>query len=103
MINTIIIAMASQTTANYIITSTIALPAIIAMNDILPEAVPVLAAHMFVFYFGIVADITRPVALAAFAATALSGGAPLRTGFNASKLASAAIIIPYVFASEPAY
>src|SRR5699024_12220216 len=79
-----------------------ALPAIIAMNDILPEAVPVLAAHMFVFYFGIVADITPPVALAAFAATGISGGAPIRTGFNASKLAIAAFIMPYMFVLEPA-
>src|SRR5690625_5132942 len=102
MITSIIIGMGSPTTANYIITSTIALPAIIAMNDILPEAVPVLAAHMFVFYFGIVADITPPVALAAFAATGVSGGAPIRTGFNASKLAIAAFIIPYMFVLEPA-
>src|SRR5690625_463872 len=102
MITSIIIGMGSPTTANYIITSTIALPAIIAMNDILPEAVPVLAAHMFVFYFGIVADITPPVALAAFAATGISGGAPIRTGFNASKLAIAAFIIPYMFVLEPA-
>src|SRR5690625_2297451 len=102
MITSLIIGMGSPTTANYIITSTIALPAIIAMNDILPEPVPVLAAHMFVFYFGIVADITPPVALAAFAATGISGGAPIRTGFNASKLAIAAFIIPYMFVSEPA-
>ena len=102
MITSIIIGMGSPTTANYIITSTIALPAIIAMNDILPVAIPVLAAHMFVFYFGIVADITPPVALAAFAATGISGGAPIRTGFNASKLAIAAFIIPYMFVLEPA-
>lgn len=102
MITSIIIGMGSPTTANYIITSTIALPAIIAMNDVLPVAVPVLAAHMFVFYFGIVADITPPVALAAFAATGISGGAPIRTGFNASKLAIAAFIIPYMFVLEPA-
>ena len=102
MITSIIIGMGSPTTANYIITSTIALPAIIAMNDLLPVAIPVLAAHMFVFYFGIVADITPPVALAAFAATGISGGAPIRTGFNASKLAIAAFIIPYMFVLEPA-
>src|SRR5690625_250366 len=58
MIASIIIGMGSPTTANYIITSTIALPAILALNDQLEVAVPVLAAHMFVFYFGIVADIT---------------------------------------------
>src|SRR5699024_2645876 len=60
-------------------------------------AIPVLAGQMFVFYFGIVADITPPVALAAFAATGISGGAPIRTGVNASKLAIAAFIIPYMF------
>src|SRR5699024_8968606 len=65
MITSIIIGMGSPTTANYVITSTIALPAIIALNDTLPVAIPVLAGHMFVFYFGIVADITPPVALAA--------------------------------------
>src|SRR5699024_12841108 len=61
MITSIIIGMGSPTTANYVITSTIALPAIIALNDTLPVAIPVLAGHMFVFYFGIVADITPPV------------------------------------------
>src|SRR5699024_2419337 len=81
---------------------TIAFHAIIAMNDIFPEAVPVLAAHKLVFYFGIVADITPPVALAAFAATGLYRRAPLRTGFSATKLAIAAFIIPYMFVLDPA-
>lgn len=102
MITSLIIGMGSPTTANYIITSTIALPAILALNDLLPVAIPVLAGHMFVFYFGIVADITPPVALAAFAATGISGGDPIRTGVNASKLAIAAFIIPYMFVLEPA-
>lgn len=101
MIASIILGMGSPTTANYIITSTIALPAILALNDQLDVAVPVLAAHMFVFYFGIVADITPPVALAAFAATGISGGEPMRTGANAVKLAIAAFIIPYMFVLQP--
>jgi len=101
MITSIILGMGSPTTANYIITSTIALPAILALNDQLEVAIPVLAGHMFVFYFGIVADITPPVALAAFAATGISGGEPIRTGFNASKLAIAAFIIPYMFVLNP--
>ncbi|GIO26736.1 TRAP transporter permease [Ornithinibacillus bavariensis] len=101
MITSIIIGMGSPTTANYIITSTIALPAILALNDQLDFAIPVLAAHMFVFYFGIVADITPPVALAAFAASGISGGEPIRTGINASKLAIAAFIIPYMFVLNP--
>src|SRR5690606_18818283 len=85
------------------ITSTIALPAILALNDQLPVdmVIPVLAAHMFVFYYGIVADITPPVALAAFAATGISGGEPIRTAFNATKLAIAAYIIPFMFVLNP--
>ncbi|MFD1169627.1 TRAP transporter permease [Oceanobacillus caeni] len=101
MITSIILGMGSPTTANYIITSTIALPAIIALNDQLPVMIPILAAHMFVFFFGIVADITPPVALAAFAATGISGGEPIRTALNASKLAIAAYIIPFMFVLNP--
>src|SRR5699024_9489366 len=101
MITSLIIGMGSPTTANYIITSTIALPAIIALNQTLPVEIPILAAHMFVFYFGIVADITPPVALAAFASTGISGGQPIRSGVNASKLAIAAFIIPYMFILQP--
>lgn len=101
MITSLILGMGSPTTANYIITSTIALPAIIALNDTLPVAIPILAGHMFVFYFGIVADITPPVALAAFAATGISHGSPIKTGVNASKLAIAAFIIPYMFVLQP--
>ena len=95
MITSIVLGMGVPTTANYVITSTIAAPALVQMG------VPVLAAHMFVFYFGIVADVTPPVALAAFAGSAISGGDPLRTGVNASKLAIAAFIVPYVFVLAP--
>lgn len=95
MITSIILGMGVPTTANYVITSTIAAPALIQMG------IPVLAAHMFVFYFGIIADVTPPVALAAFAGAAISGGDPLRTGINASKLAIAAFIIPYIFVLSP--
>jgi TRAP transporter 4TM/12TM fusion protein len=102
MITSIIIGMGSPTTANYIITSTIALPVIMTLEAQFNMGIPVLAAHMFVFYFGIVADITPPVALAAFAATGISGGEPIRTGFNASRLAIAAFIIPYMFMFNPA-
>ena len=101
MITSIIIGMGSPTTANYIITSTIALPAILALNSQFGFGLPELAAHMFVFYFGIVADITPPVALAAFAATGISGGEPIRTGANATRLAVAAFIIPYMFVFNP--
>lgn len=95
MITAIVLGMGVPTTANYVITSTIAAPAIIQMG------VPVLAAHMFVFYFGIIADVTPPVALAAFAGAGIAGGNALRTGINASKLAIAAFIIPYMFVLSP--
>ena len=95
MITSLILGMGVPTTANYVITSTIAAPALLQMG------VPVLAAHMFVFYFGIIADVTPPVALAAYAASGISGGKPLMTGVNASKLAIAAFIIPYIFVLSP--
>jgi TRAP transporter 4TM/12TM fusion protein len=95
MIAAVILGMGSPTTANYVITSTIAAPAIILLG------VPDLPAHLFVFYFGIIADITPPVALAAFAASAISGGEPFKTGVNSSRLAISAFIIPYMFVLSP--
>lgn len=95
MIASLILGMGSPTTANYVITSTIAAPAIILLG------VPDLSAHLFVFYFGIIADITPPVALAAFAAAAVSGGEPFRTGVESTKLAISAFIIPYMFVLSP--
>lgn len=95
MIASLILGMGSPTTANYVITSTIAAPAVILMG------VPELSAHLFVFYFGIIADITPPVALAAFAAAGVSGGEPIRTGVISAKLAIAAFIIPYMFVFSP--
>lgn len=105
MVASIILGMGSPTTANYIITSTMAAPAIILLltdsgaNEITTSIL--LSAHMFAFYFGIVADITPPVALAAFAACGISRGRPIRTGFEASKLAIAAFLIPYIFVLSP--
>ena len=95
MITSIILGMGVPTTANYVITSTIAAPALEQMG------VPILAAHLFVFYFGIIADVTPPVALAAYAGSAVSGGNALKTGINASKLAIAAFLIPYIFVFSP--
>lgn len=95
MITSLVLGMGVPTTANYVITSTIAAPALLQLG------VPTMAAHMFVFYFGIIADVTPPVALAAYAASGISGGKPLMTGVNASKLAIAAFIIPYVFVMSP--
>ena len=97
MIACIILGMGVPTTANYVIMATITAPIILTL---IPET-PVLAAHMFVFYFGIVADITPPVALAAYAGAAISGGKPIRTGVIATRLAIAAFIIPYMFVLNP--
>ncbi|AOV08428.1 TRAP transporter permease [Sporosarcina ureilytica] len=108
MFASLVLGMGSPTTANYVITSTIAAPAIITLLMIGSEpgaAIPIvvaLSAHLFVFFFGIVADITPPVALAAFAASGISGGDPIKTGVTSSKLAIAAFIIPYMFVFNPA-
>ena len=107
MIASLILGMGAPTTANYVITSTIAAPAIITLlapntaQDMIPIVV-LLSAHFFVFYFGIIADITPPVALAAFSAAAISGGDPIKTGVYSSKLAIAAFIIPYIIVFSPA-
>jgi len=96
MIASIVLGMGVPTTANYVIMATITAPVVLKLGiDLLP-------AHMFVFYFGIVADITPPVALAAYAGSAIARSNPLKTGVQATKLAIAAFIIPYVFALNPA-
>lgn len=107
MIASLILGMGAPTTANYVITSTIAAPAIITLlsPNTPPEMIPlvvILSAHFFVFYFGIIADITPPVALAAFSAAGISGGDPIRTGIYSAKLAIAAFIIPYIIVFSPA-
>ena len=107
MIASLVLGMGAPTTANYVITSTIAAPAIITLlaPDVSQALVPItvlLSAHFFVFYFGIIADITPPVALAAFAASGISGGDPIKTGVNSAKLAIAAFIIPYMIVYSPA-
>ena len=95
MLTSIILGMGVPTTANYVITSTIAAPALLRMG------VPIMAAHMFVFYFGIIADVTPPVALAAYAGSGIAKGDPMKTAFNASKLAIAAFLVPYMFVISP--
>lgn len=97
MVTCIVLGMGVPTTANYIIMATTCAPILITGMHIEP-----IAAHMFVFYFGIVADITPPVALAAYAGSAIAKSNPMRTAFNASKLAIAAFIVPYIFALNPA-
>ena len=96
MLCCIILGMGVPTTANYVIMASITAPILVNMG------IPTLASHMFVFYFGIVADITPPVALAAYAGSAIAGSNPLKTGVNATRLAIAAFIIPYIFAYNPA-
>jgi len=95
MICCIILGMGVPTTANYCIMAATTAPILIRMG------VPTLAAHFFVFYFGIVADITPPVALAAYAGSAIAKSNPMKTAVNASKLAVAVFIVPYVFCYNP--
>ncbi len=95
MIGSLVLGMGVPTTANYIIQATVSAPALVLVG------VNPIAAHLFVFYFGIVADITPPVALAAFAGSGIANSNPLKTGFEATKLGIAAFLVPYVFALSP--
>ncbi len=96
MIASMILGMGLPSIPAYIITATMAAPALATFD------IPILVAHMFVFYFGIFANITPPVALAAFAGAGISGGDPMKTGFQALKLSIAGFIIPYLFVYNPA-
>ena len=96
MLCCIVLGMGVPTTANYCIMAATCAPILIRMG------VPALAAHFFVFYFGIVADLTPPVALAAYAGAAIGQANPMKTAFTATKLAVGAFIVPYVFALNPA-
>ena len=96
MLCCIVLGMGVPTTANYCIMAATCAPILIRMG------VPAIAAHFFVFYFGIVADLTPPVALAAYAGAAIAQANPMRTALTATKLAIGAFIVPYVFALNPA-
>ena len=96
MLCCIVLGMGVPTTANYCIMASTCAPILVQMG------IPMIAAHFFVFYFGIVADITPPVALAAYAGSAIAQGNPMKTGVTATRLAIAAFIIPFVFAYSPA-
>lgn len=96
MLCCIVLGMGVPTTANYCIMAATTAPILIRMG------VPIMAAHFFVFYFGIVADVTPPVALAAYAGSAIARSNPMKTAFNASKLAIAVFIVPYMFCFNPA-
>ncbi|HIQ87517.1 MAG TPA: TRAP transporter large permease subunit, partial [Candidatus Scatomorpha gallistercoris] len=95
MLCCIVLGMGVPTTANYVIMATTCAPILtrLGVNEV--------AAHFFVFYFGIVADITPPVALAAYAGAAIAKSNPMKTGVQATKLAIGAFIVPYVFALNP--
>lgn len=95
MIASLILGMGLPTTAKYIILASMAAPAIVKFG------VPVMAAHMFIFYYGIIADLTPPVALAAYAGAGIAGADPMKTGFQALKLAVAGFLIPYIFVYNP--
>jgi TRAP transporter 4TM/12TM fusion protein len=95
MIGCLVLGMGLPTTANYIVTSTIIAPALVRLG-ILP-----ISAHLFVLYFGIMADVTPPICLAAFTGAGIAGANPLKTGLTATKLAIAAFLLPYVFVYSP--
>ena len=96
MLCCIVLGMGVPTTANYCIMASTCAPILITLG------IPKVAAHFFVFYFGIVADITPPVALAAYAGSAIAKSNPMKTGINATKLAIGAFIVPYIFCLNPA-
>jgi TRAP transporter 4TM/12TM fusion protein len=101
MITCLILGMGVPTTANYVIMATITAPMVIRAGSEIGMVIPVLAAHMFVFYFGILADLTPPVALAAYAGAAIAKSNPIKTGVTATRLAIAAFIVPYIFVFSP--
>lgn len=96
MLASIVLGMGLPSIPAYIITATMAAPALAEFG------IPVLIAHLFVFYFGIFANITPPVALASFAASGLAGGDPMKTGFISLRLSIAGFIVPFIFVYEPA-
>ena len=96
MLASMVLGMGLPSIPAYIITATMAAPALAGFD------VPILAAHMFVFYFGVFANITPPVCLAAFAGAGISGGDPMKTGYLSLKLALAGFIVPFMFIYNPA-
>jgi len=95
MLASILLGMGMPTTAKYIILSIMAAPALISLG------VHPIAAHLFILYFGVIADLTPPVAVAAYAAAGISGGNSMKTGFIAVRLAVAGFMIPFIFAVDP--
>lgn len=93
----LVLGMGLPTTANYIVVSSLMAPVLIELSAQSGLIVPLIAIHMFVFYFGIMADVTPPVGLASFAAAAVSGGDPIRTGIQAFMYSSRTVILPFLF------
>ncbi|MBW6389926.1 TRAP transporter permease [Billgrantia antri] len=93
----LILGMGLPTTANYIVVSALMAPVIVLLGQQNGLIVPLIAVHLFVFYFGIMADVTPPVGLASFAAAAVSGGDPLRTGFQAFYYSLRTAALPFLF------
>ncbi|WP_409525059.1 TRAP transporter permease [Nitrincola sp. MINF-07-Sa-05] len=93
----LILGMGLPTTANYIVVSTLMVPVVVMLGQQNGLLVPLIAVHLFVFYFGIMADVTPPVGLASFAAAAVSGGDPLRTGFQAFYYSMRTAALPFLF------
>lgn len=105
MLACLILGIGLPTTANYVITATLAAPAIVAVlggEFDVPQISMLLMAHMFVYYYGVLADITPPVCLAAYAASGISGGNAVQTGVYSVRIANAAFIMPFMFVFNPA-
>ncbi|MEN3110124.1 TRAP transporter permease [Uliginosibacterium paludis] len=96
MLVCLVLGMGIPTIPNYIITSSIAAPALLQLG------VPLIVSHMFVFYFGIMADLTPPVALAAFAASSIAKAPPMQIGLKATQIAIAGFTIPFIAVYDPA-
>lgn len=98
----LVLGMGIPTTANYILVATLMAPVVVELGAQAGLAIPLIAVHLFVFYFGIMADITPPVGLAAFAAAAISREDPIATGFQGAFYALRTAILPFVFIFNPA-
>jgi TRAP transporter 4TM/12TM fusion protein len=98
----LILGMGIPTTANYILVATLMAPVVVELGAQAGLAIPLIAVHLFVFYFGILADVTPPVGLASFAAAAISGADPIRTGLQGSFYSLRTALLPFLFIFEPA-
>jgi len=98
----LILGMGLPTTANYIVVSALLAPVIVSLGAQSGLLVPLIAVHLFVFYFGIMADVTPPVGLASFAAAAVSGGDPIKTGVIAFWYSLRTAALPFLFIYNPA-